>query len=290
MNKKFAVLTIVLLALILCAYVWFSQNQRDPVSPVVPVLPVSPPASNTTSTSPSSTTPRVSATVPLCSAESEPVKLSFVLPFYDSTQSLQVSSDGDFCSDAVKLRLTLLNPNAFLGTIEPVSYTGNSAGIFVPFAIAKDNQSILLKAYMFSPGAGGSSVDYGYAQISLKPAPSTSSLNDFPTLATPGAHFYDSFGKVIYIEEGENTPVTQKPGPGNNSIIMWRDLITGEKRILLEETDMSYQIVALDEKNDTFEIKATEHAFSNTCPRDSDGALFCSKKITKLRSIELPQK
>ncbi len=281
MNKKFAVLSIffgVVLTLSGCGF--FSRNETRPVQPPVPVVPVpvipTPPATSTLGSTQG------------CELGIE----NATLRFHNSAQALQVSSNVPAsCEEFPVLTLKFLNPPASFGTVEQVSYTGNSAGIFVPFAIAKDDQSILLRAHMGGPGAGGSSVDYGYAQIHIQPTPKESTpFTDFPIIATAKAYFYDSFGKVIYIDEGENTPVTPKPGPGNNSVIMWRDLVSGEKRVLLAEKDMSYEVVKLDEKNHTIQIKATEYRFSTTCPREGDDALSCAAKATTLRSIELPQK
>lgn len=284
MYKKFALLSLFLgIALTLSGCAWLSKNEMPPAQPPVSVTPFSP-------IQPTTSSDTVSPPTSTQGCESDVEDMTF--RFHNSAQALQVTSNAPTsCEEFPVLTLRLLNPPVSLGTIEHVSYTGNSAGLFVPFAIAKDNESILLRAHMGGPGAGGSSVDYGYAQVHLKSRMNvTTPITDFPIVATAQAYFYDTFGKIIFIEEGENTPVTPKPGPGNNSVIMFRNLVTGEKRVLLDEKDMSYEIVKLDETNNTIQIKATEYHFSNSCLRESDDALSCALKTTTLRSIELPQK
>lgn len=294
MYKKFAFFSFFLgITLTLSGCALFRSN--DITVPAVPQVPVSPTPRVTTSldTITPTSSVKISQTVPTCAAASEKVLLAFSLPFHNSKQSLEVTSDipADFCDSFPTLTLMLHNPKAFFGTIEYVSYTGDSGGLFVPFAITKDDQSILLKAVMGSPGAGGGSIHYGYAEIPFKlnEQPNTP-ITDFPIIATSLAHFYDSFGTVIYIEEGENTPVTPKPGPGNNSVLMWRNLVTGEKRILSNEKDTSYEILELDEKKGIINFKAIQYQFSDTCLRESESALSCAKKTTTLRSFELPKK
>lgn len=253
------------------------------------------------------------------SSKDETANILLSLPFYNNTKLLRVygAPVREIWNNNLRLVVydTKDKTSVYLGNIRPVSYTGNSGGLFVPFAITKDNNNIILNAEMGDPGAGGGDVNYGYAMIPIKPAPGPNwVIKDFFFIATRSAHFYDSFSKVVYVDEGEKTPHYSMPGPSNNGSIVFRNLnmesnkdfyataYTGYKRSgfktpndvmaggaekILEEGNTSYKIIGLDENNKILRVKATVYSFSDNCPREED-ALYCAEKSTVERSIPLP--
>ena len=195
--------------------------------------------------------------------------------------------------DSIQLLIFVYDPHNetyfSLGDFTTVSFTGNSGAIYAPYAITKDNANIILDAWMGDPGAGGGNVDYGFAIIPLKPIAQKDRYDekDFPYIATRSAHFYDSFGKVVYVTEGDNTPHHSIPGPSNNAQIAFRDLTTGQTKTLLEEQDTSYEIEKIDEKSGILVMQTTKYKFSSACPRGEDSQ-DCAKKNTSERTITLP--
>jgi len=212
------------------------------------------------------------------------------LPFHNSDKVLQVYTpepSSDICMSAddlyciarglsvdTELKLTVYDvknkSSVFLGNIQLISKTGIRGGLFVPFAITKDDNNIILKAHMTDPGAGGGSVDYGYAMIPIKSATNEDLvINDFSPIANWSAvdfpfvggsiHFYDSYGKVVYTDESDKTPhYSAPPYLSNDGVIMFRSLITNNEKKILEEIDTSYEIVSINEINKIMKFKATK--------------------------------
>lgn len=176
--------------------------------------------------------------------------------------------------------------SVFIGTIKQKT-GGNSGGIFVPFAFSNNDSTILLDAWMGSPGAGGSSVDYGYAQIPVR-AGDIQHPEITPTfVATRYAFFYKDNSMVLYTDEGKNTPSTIQPGPSNHAALISRDIQTGIKTTLLKEKNTSYQILHIDEQQKEARIEKTSYIFGNTCP-EQDGNLDCANKVVTKITIPLP--
>lgn len=262
-----------------------------------PVSTSTPPVVVTTTPEPPQETPPVVVTPP---SEDTDIK-AFTLPFHNSSKVLKVTplpkgQDAELPS----LSLSVVNPDGssvFVGISGEVSLSGNSGAVFVPFAISKDDKNIILVAHMESPGAGGSSQDYGYIMLPIQPAPNKNYIlverlpaNKVWTsihIATRSAHFYDSFGKVVYVDEGDNTPHYDMPGPSNNATLMFRNFVTGDNKKILAEKDTSYEIVSLDEKSQSLEIKATHYTFSAKCLREQSG-LYCADKTVTDQTIKLP--
>ncbi len=166
-----------------------------------------------------------------------------------------------------------------------VEARSNAGGLFVPLAFTRDDKNIILDAWMGSPGAGGGTIDLGYAIIPRSTVNGTS--KDKEPLAPRSALFYDSFGKMVYLDRSTKLPQYSQPGPtSNDGRIIRRDLVTLNTHPLLEEADTTYQLVDIDEKRSTLHIKATRHQFSTACPRAEDG-LICSIKITRERTLPL---
>jgi uncharacterized protein len=171
-----------------------------------------------------------------------------------------------------------------LGKLEQESRTGNSSGIFVPVAFAKNGRNIILKAWMGSPGAGGGLVNYGYETM-----PRDGGTSQRSELAPNGAVFYSDFGMAVYTKDSSKLPAFTQPGPpSNNGLLVAKDLATLKERPVLEEPDTTFEILRADERNHTLTIRATQHVFSASCPRNQDDSLLCSKKTARERQIPLP--
>jgi hypothetical protein len=174
-----------------------------------------------------------------------------------------------------------------LGEIEPVR-GGNSAGLFVPFAFTRGDRWILLRAWMFSPGAGGGAVDYGVGTI----ARSTRNLNapiQVSPLPARAPVFYADFGCAIGLAASDKTPTYTQPGhpADNGGALVALSLATLRPRTLLEERDTTYAVDHLDDKGGTLDVAVTKHTFGKDCPR-GEGALDCSKSTTAKRRLALP--
>jgi len=188
------------------------------------------------------------------------------------------------CSELLILEDAAKPQTRVLGKLEEESRTGNSSGIFVPVAFTKDGRNIILKAWMGSPGAGGGQVNYGYETM-----PRDGGSSQRNTLAPNGAVFYSDFGMVAYTKDSKKLPAFTQPGPqSNDGLLVVKDLATMKERPVLEELDTTFTILRADEKNHTLTIRATQHAFSASCPRDQEDSLLCSKKTTRERQIPLP--
>jgi hypothetical protein len=157
---------------------------------------------------------------------------------------------------------------------------GNWMGILLPYEIIKDDSKVILKGCMGSPGAGGSYAELGYEALSF-------SNKEINQIADLGAYFYDSFGKVVYVTEGNKTPRYSMPGPSNDAAIHFRNLVQGEDKTILEEEDTSYKITSLYEKIGVLNFEATKYTFSQECPRE-ESAMYCAEKSITNRSIKLP--
>ena len=173
----------------------------------------------------------------------------------------------------------------------------------MPFAITKDDKNIILEAYMGDPGAGGGSTVYGDVTIPVKPAPSEDwAISEFVPvanwsgrggdipLAGDSTNFYDSYGKVVYVDEGSSGPhYDPPPYQSNDGALMFHDLVTGETKKLLEEVDTSYEITAVDEKNGILKFKATKYTYPEGCDRETP-VLYsdCVKGSIVERSMPLP--
>jgi uncharacterized protein YecT (DUF1311 family) len=188
------------------------------------------------------------------------------------------------CSELLILEDTAKRQARVLSKLEEESRTGNSSGIFVPVAFTKNGGNIILKAWMGSPGAGGGLVNYGYEIM-----PRDGGTTQRNALAPNGAAFYSDFGMVAYTKDSKKLPVFTQPGPqSNDGLLVVKDLATMKERPVLEESDTTFTILRADEKNHTLTIRATQHAFSASCPRDQEDSLLCSKKTTRERQIPLP--
>lgn len=186
-----------------------------------------------------------------------------------------------------------------LGELAVESRTGNSGGIFIPMAFTKDDKHIVLQVWMGDPGAGGGMVDYGYDVMARdgsteKKAPLAPGTTAFyygkdGEASISKTLFYDDFGRVVYTVNSPDLPEFTRPGPPSNSgRLMVKDLTTLKERRVLEEKDTTFEVLAADERNRTLTIRATKHSFTAICPRDDEGALYCSKKTIRERQIPLP--
>ena len=198
----------------------------------------------------------------------------------------------DCIYDNGEVHLTSFDParsrSTYLGAIQRASYSGNSGGIFMPFALTKDDHNIILDAWMGSPGAGGGMQDYGYAMIPVKEASESTVYSDFAQIATRESFFYDNFGKVVYLGNSDKMPQYQQPGPRyNNGALYFRNLITNKVSTILEEENTTFDLVAIDIRVKRIILIATKYLFTDGCPKDDVG-YYCAEKIMTIRTISLP--
>jgi hypothetical protein len=196
-----------------------------------------------------------------------------------------------------------------LGNVEP-EMSGNAGGLFVPFAFTRDDRWILLRAWMFSPGAGGAAVDYGLGIIPVLTTPpprvSTTLRQSRRRAVAPSAQdekapltvqplpvrdptFYAQMGCAIGLANSDKTPSYMQPGypSDNGGALVAVDLATMKQHTLLEERDTTYSVDRLDEKAGVLDIEVTRHTFGKNCPRE-EGALGCSTSIRSKRRLALP--
>jgi hypothetical protein len=200
------------------------------------------------------------------------------------------TDDGKACQNWTE-RLVLepvgTGASSVIGNVEP-RRGGNSAGLFVPFAFTRDDRSILLQAWMFSPGAGGGAVDYGVGVIarSTRQGDAPLEVKSFPAR---DPSFYADFGCAIGLAASGKTPTYSQPGfpSDNGGALVAVDLATLKTRTLLEERDTTYTVDRLDEKSGAIDLRAARHTFGKDCPR-GDGALSCSTSTSSKRTIALP--
>jgi hypothetical protein len=202
----------------------------------------------------------------------------------------QATDDGTSClSWRERLVLEPVGTGApqLVGDIDPV-VGGNSGGLFVPFAFDHSDHWILLRAWMFSPGAGGGAVDYGVGVVarSTRQGESTLEVRPFP-VRSPS--FYADYGCAIGLGASDQTPTYSQPGfPSNNGgALVAVDLATLQPHTLLEERDTTYAVGRIDEKAGTLGVEVARHTFGKDCPRE-EGALGCSAATTGWRTITLP--
>lgn len=194
----------------------------------------------------------------------------------------------------VKTYLFVYNPqknsSTYLGLINTES-GASYGGLYIPYAIRADNKAIILDAWMGDVAAGGSWHDFAYALMPIRTDSKSSVINTYILrgIATRNAVFYDNFSKVIYIDEGSRTAQCIKPGPLNDGVIFYRDLLNPTKKITLaDQPDTTYSDISVDEVNKTVSFVATSYLNlpRNTCPKDLlDKTLFKSKSIRHVQKL-----
>ncbi|WP_342220190.1 hypothetical protein [Rickettsiella endosymbiont of Miltochrista miniata] len=227
------------------------------------------------------------------------VPIKDYLPSYNNKSIVELIKNGiwgdQFDAGGYKAYLFVYDPqrnsSVYLGVIQPESQDGNSGALYVPYAIRGDNKAIILDAWMGSPGAGGGSTDYGYALMPIRISSKNTAINSYilRAIATRKAVFYDHFSKVIYIDEGGKTAVCGKPGPTNDAIIYYRNLLyPTKKRILAEEPNTVYSNINVDEVNKKISFVATSYLNLPyaTCPQDVyPQTLLKRKSIRQVMSL-----
>jgi hypothetical protein len=197
---------------------------------------------------------------------------------------------GSLCESwAERLVLEPLGTGAVrvLGQVESVM-GGNSGGLFVPFAFTRGDRFVLLRAWMFPPGAGGGAVDYGVGAVASSTRGGPSPLHVEP-LPARDPSFYADFGCAIGLAASNKTPTYTQPGfPSNNGgALVTIDMDTLRTHALLEERDTTYSVTHLDEKAGTLDVDVAKHTFGKDCPRE-EGALSCAASTHATRRIPLP--
>ncbi len=202
----------------------------------------------------------------------------------------EATGDGTSCltwRERLVLEPVATGTAGIVGDVDPVR-GGNSGGLFVPFAFTRDDRWLLLRAWMFSPGAGGGAVDYGVGVIARSTRRGASPI-DVEPYPVRDLVFYADYGCAVGLGASDETPTYTQPGfPSNNGgALVAVDLATLKPRTLLEERDTTYAVKALDEKAGTLELEVTRHTFGKDCPRE-EGALGCSAASSSRRVIALP--
>ena len=168
------------------------------------------------------------------------------------------------------------------------SQRGGSGAIFIPLAFTKDDNNIILDSWMAEHGMGGGVDDYGYYLISLSDAMKSGLIRQKQFLVSSSSIFFDDYGKVIYVRNSETLPSFSQPGPeSNDGMVRVKDLITMQDKLLLEETDTSYELIKVDEHSSRATIRSTKHIFTNECPRNREDSLNCSTKVNKYRIVNV---
>jgi hypothetical protein len=201
-----------------------------------------------------------------------------------------VAGDGTSCDSwSERLVLEPIGGGAarVVGSLEQVR-GGNSSGLYVPFAFTRGDRWILLRAWMFPPGAGGGAVDYGVGVIA-RSSPGERAPLEVQSLPVRDPAFYADFGCAIGLAASNKTPSYAQPGfPSNNGgALVAVDLARLRPHTLLEEADTTYSIDRLDEKAGTLDVVVTRHTFGKGCPRE-EGALGCSASTSAKRRLALP--
>lgn len=178
------------------------------------------------------------------------------IPFNNGNNLLRVYANSNGIG---LLRLVRYSPpsgsSELLGDIRSET-GGNWGGIYIPIAISKDNNHIIFKAHMGSPGAGGGSVTLVYAYSSLAPNKYDACGYIDPQKIANQAYFYDNSSKSLFLAEENNVPASEKPGPDYNSAIKFINIITGETKTLLEESNTIYEITNIDEQTGVVNFKS----------------------------------
>lgn len=212
------------------------------------------------------------------------------LPFNTSNKILRVLSEcaGNptnaqelWETNCVEHKLVIFDPETeisdLVGIIREVTHNGNSGALYTPVALTKDDKHIILNAKMMNPGAGGGSVDYGYAKVSTIPTKSEGRIfipKEFDFVATRSAHFYDSYGQVAYVDESRNSPACAAPGPTNDGALVVKNIVTSQKKVT-EAKNTVYEITGFDEGTSTLTYTATTFTpvngacLQNINPRES---------------------
>jgi hypothetical protein len=174
-----------------------------------------------------------------------------------------------------------------VGNVELIK-GANAGGLYVPFAFARGDRWILLRAWMFPPGAGGGAVDYGVGVIARATRTETAPIHVDP-FPVRDPVFYADFGCAIGLAASDKTPSYAQPGfPSNNGgALVAVDLATLQPHTLLEEPDTTYSIDRVDERAGTLDVEVKRHTFGKDCPRQED-ALSCSASTSAKRRLALP--
>lgn len=213
-----------------------------------------------------------------------------VLRVYSAvTCSLALRPGADCISDDVIV--VRFNPQAKssqrIATINAF-HGANYGGVYVPLALTADDKNIILRAWMSSPGAGGSSIDLGYSKIPTMTDSASYATESLPRLASALAIFYDSYDKVVSLEESSKAFDWSQPGRNpNQGIIAYRNLVSGETKELADGTDMTYEIRSFSETDRTLAIQQIRYEFGVDCPR-TEKMLDCAKPSATNYVIRVP--
>ena len=168
-----------------------------------------------------------------------------------------------------------------------VSYTGNSGAVWMPVAIRKDGKAVIMRAIMASPGAGGSSVDYGFAQLAIAPTTGNAKLwvkgiaqgSEIPGVPV----FYDGYTKALSsVPAGE--PEECPPCFFASSDLIAMDLLDGTKKtVSTGQKNTSYRPVSVDAGKGSVSVEVISYTSPAGCT--SLSCRVVSSKETKTFSL-----
>lgn len=141
----------------------------------------------------------------------------------------------------------------------PIARAGGCQLIYLPVAWSKDDQTIILK--WANPTTCGSESPLEFEFFTIH-----ASGGDIAGLAATGALFFDDFDKVVSTSDNPFSPPTCGPDPNNAGRVSLREVTTGTEMILLDVSGIAYQLVDLNEDNDTiFRYKERSLALRGSC-------------------------
>ncbi|MEM5810068.1 MAG: hypothetical protein QW156_04240 [Candidatus Aenigmatarchaeota archaeon] len=184
----------------------------------------------------------------------------------------------------------LTKTSELLGDIRG-EFKANSQGIFIPIAISKDDNNIILEAHMGHPGLGGGCTYYGY---SFLPLSNLSQHQDkcgylLPIRIEREAFFYDGYSKALYYSEEYYLDSIDDWYYFHPSAINFIDITSRKTKKLLMEPDTIYEIIKIDEESKTVTFKSCK--LGDNPDRLRSGCTFScpdSDPTTKVRTMNLP--
>ncbi|MEM0232295.1 MAG: hypothetical protein QXG78_04235 [Candidatus Methanomethyliaceae archaeon] len=167
----------------------------------------------------------------------------------------------------------------------------NSQGIFIPIAILKDNNNIILRAHMGDPGAGDGCAYYGYSFLPLSNLSQYQDESGYLLLIRIEREifFYDGYSKALYYSEEYYLQSIDNWYYFHTSAINFIDIPSRKTKKLLMESDTIYEIIKIDEESKIVTFKSCK--LGNNPSILLSGCNFScpnSNPTTKVGTMDLP--